>query len=46
MVNLCLYKKLGEGAESLVGSGFQPIHHKDVSARPVCINWVLRSTLR
>jgi hypothetical protein len=44
MVNLYLYKKSGIGAEGLVRWGLQSIRQKDVSARPGCINRVLRST--
>jgi hypothetical protein len=46
MVNLYLYKNSGIGGEGPVRCGLQPIDQKDVSARPGCINRVLRSTLR
>jgi hypothetical protein len=46
MVNLYLYKKSAMGAEGIVRCGFQPVHQKDVSTRPGCINRVLRSALR
>ena len=46
MVNLYLYKNSGMGSDGLVRWSYQPIHQKNVLARPGCIHRVLRSTLR